>query len=201
MYLSVNSIFQKSFPFPTIILGMWIGIGIPVILSAATPAITSTPAIPLEQVQEVLIETLALTERGLQDSTAILQSSSVNAWLRQASLRSTTSIPPTISLCGSNAKNGRTRTGPSKHRKRQSSPIDGFSALEGPSLPYFLSEPGQTLPLEPGKCARRLKNPGKPPKPQGPPIAACMPCKSYRSNSHRMNSPCTWQLNGARPIV
>lgn len=71
MYLPANSIFQKSFPYTTIILGLWIGIGIPVLLSAASPAVTSTPAVPLEQVQQVLIETLALTERGLQDSTAI----------------------------------------------------------------------------------------------------------------------------------
>ena len=131
MYLAVNSIFKKSFPFPTIILGMWIGIAIPVILSAATPAVTSTPAISLQQVQDVLIETLALTERGLQDSTAIHQV--VSERLAQAGFTPIHDInSPHDIIVRVKCEERKTRTGPSKHRK-SSHPLSTASRLwKGP---------------------------------------------------------------------
>ncbi len=38
MYSPANSIFPQSFPFATIILGLWVGIGMPVTLSAGVTA-------------------------------------------------------------------------------------------------------------------------------------------------------------------
>ena len=77
-----QSIFPQSVPYTTILLGLCLWMGMPAILSAEPPAPLKPTAVPLEQIQGVLIEALALTERGLQDSTGIHQA--VSARLAQA---------------------------------------------------------------------------------------------------------------------
>ena len=116
MYLPANSIFPQSFPFATLILGLWIGIGMPVILSAASSTVTSTPAVPLEEVQHVLIETLALTERGVQNSTIFQQV--VSERLAQAGFTPVHEVNmPHDIIVRVKCEERKTRTGPSKHRK------------------------------------------------------------------------------------
>jgi hypothetical protein len=131
MYLPANSIFQKSFPYTAIILGLWIGFGLPVLLSAASPVVTSTPAVPLQQVQQVLIETLALTERGLQDSTAIHQI--VSERLAQVGFTPIHDInTPHDIIVRVKCEERKTRTGPSKHRQSRH-PLSTASRLwKGP---------------------------------------------------------------------
>jgi hypothetical protein len=116
MHLPANSIFPQSFPFATIILGLWIGIGMPVILSAGSPALASTPPAPLEQVQHVLIETLALTEKGVQDSALLQQV--VSERLVQAGFTPIRDInSPHDIILRVKCEEQKTQTGPSKHRK------------------------------------------------------------------------------------
>ena len=116
MYWPANSIFLQSFPFATIILGLWIGIGMPVIISAASPAVTSAPAVPLEQVQHVLIETLALTEKGVQDSAIFQQV--ISERLAQAGFTPVHDInTPHDIIVRVKCEERKTRKGPSKHRK------------------------------------------------------------------------------------
>ena len=51
-------------PYVKAILGIWLYVGM---------SLSNAQAVPLEQVQRVLIETVALTEKGLQDSTSLRQ--------------------------------------------------------------------------------------------------------------------------------
>jgi len=116
MHLPANIIFPQTFPFATIILGLWIGIGMPVIISAASPAVTSAPAVPLEQVQHVLIETLALTEKGVQDSAIFQQV--ISERLAQAGFTPVHDInTPHDIIVRVKCEERKTRKGPSKHRK------------------------------------------------------------------------------------
>ncbi len=75
-----------------------------------------TTAVPLEQVQNLLIETLALTERGLQDSTALRQT--VSERLAQAGFTPILekSTPHDI-LIRIKCEERKSQTGPSQHRK------------------------------------------------------------------------------------
>jgi hypothetical protein len=132
MYWPANSIFPQSFPFATIILGLWIGIGMPAILSAGSPAVTSTPAVPLEQVQHVLIETLALTEKGVQDSSILQQV--VSERLAQAGFTPVHDINTLHDIIVRvKCEERKTWTGPSKHRK-SSHPSAAASRLwKGPA--------------------------------------------------------------------
>ena len=116
MYLPANSIFPQTFRFATIICGLWIGMGPPVILSAESPALTSTPAIPLEQVQHVLIETIAITEKGVQDSAIFQQV--VSERLAQAGFTPVHDInSPHDIIVRVKCEERKTWSGPSKHRK------------------------------------------------------------------------------------
>ncbi len=116
MYLPAHSIFPQSFPYTSIIFTLWIGMGIPGILSAASPATINTPAVPLEQVQLVFIETLALTEKGVQDSAIIQQV--VSKRLAQAGLTPIHEVnTPHDIIVRVKCEERKTRTGPSKHRK------------------------------------------------------------------------------------
>jgi len=127
-----HSIFPESVPYATILLGLCLWIGMPAILSAEPPAPINPAAVPLEQVQHVLIETLALTERGLQDPTAIHQA--VSERLAQAGftpvLDSNTPHDITVRV---KCEERKTRTGPSKHRKG-GHPLSSASRLwKGPA--------------------------------------------------------------------
>ena len=116
MYLPANSIFPQSFAFATIILGLWIGIGMPGTLSAGSPALTSTPPVPLEQVQHVLIETVALTEKGVQDSALLQQV--VSERLAKTGFTPVRDInSPHDIILRVKCEERKTQTGPSKHRK------------------------------------------------------------------------------------
>jgi len=142
MYWPANSIFPQSFPFATIILGLWIGIGMPATVSAGSPAVTSNSAVPLEQVQHVLIETLALTERGLQNSAALHQV--VSERLAQAGFTPVHDVNmPHDILVRVKCEERKTWTGPSKHRKG-SQPLAAASRLwKGPACHISYRYQGQ----------------------------------------------------------
>ena len=63
--------FQRIRPYVTITLAACWFFALFITLSAAQPAASTPPEVPLNEIQHVLITTLALTERGVQDSTAI----------------------------------------------------------------------------------------------------------------------------------
>ena len=108
--------FPQSVPYATILFVLCVWMGMPAILSAEPPAPLNPTSVPLEQIQEVWIEALALTERGLQDSTAIHQA--VSAQLAQAGF---TPVPdgnrPHDITVRVKCEERKSRTGPSKHRK------------------------------------------------------------------------------------
>jgi hypothetical protein len=111
-----HSMFPQSVPYATILFVLCVWMGMPAILSAEPQAPITPVAIPLEQIQEVWIEALALTERGLQDSTAIHQA--VSERLAQAGF---TPVPdgnrPHDITVRVKCEERKSRTGPSKHRK------------------------------------------------------------------------------------
>ena len=108
--------FPQSFPYTTTILGLWWFLGMAATLSAEPPAFTHKSAVPLEQVQQVLIETLALTERGLQDSSTLQQV--VSERLAQAGFTPVLEVnTPHDIMVRVKCEERKTWTGPSKHRK------------------------------------------------------------------------------------
>ena len=111
-----HSMFPQSVPYTTIIFGLCVWMGMPAILSAESPAPINPTAVPLEQIQEVWIEALALTERGLQDSTGIHQA--VSAQLAEAGFTPVLDgkMPQDITV-RVKCEERKSRTGPSKHRK------------------------------------------------------------------------------------
>ena len=116
MYLSALSKFLRPFSFPILMFYLSLGLGSPSILSAAPQAITSPPSIPLEQVQHIRIETLALTERGLQNSDKLKQVISQ----RLAAVGFTPTFDrnsPHDIVVRVKCEERKARTGPSKHRK------------------------------------------------------------------------------------
>ena len=108
-------IFPQSVPYATI-TGFWWFLILPLTVSAGPPAITPLPEISLEKVQHVLVETLALTERGLQDSTAIHQV--VSERLAQTGFTPVSDVksPHDITV-RVKCEERKTQTGLSKHRK------------------------------------------------------------------------------------
>lgn len=110
MSLRILHMFSQS------ILCTVLSLGISVIASAEPPLATSTSSTPLEQIQHVLIETLALTERGLQDSTAIHQT--VSDRLAQAGFTplNDATMPHDV-VVRAKCEERKTWAGPSKHRK------------------------------------------------------------------------------------
>ncbi len=132
MYWPANSIFPQSFPFATIVLGLWIGIGMPGTLSAGSPALTSTPPVPLEQVQHVLIETLALTEKGVQDSSIFQQV--VSKRLAEAGFTPVHDMnSPHDIIVRVKCEERKTWTGPSKHRKGSHPSASASRLWKGPA--------------------------------------------------------------------
>ncbi len=142
MYWPANSIFPHSLPFATTIVGLWIGIGMPVIVSAGSPAVTNSAAVPLEQVQHVLIETLALTERGSQDSVALHKV--VSERLAQAgfTLVPDVNMPHDI-LVRVKCEERKTWTRPSKHRKGSQPSASASRLWKGPACHISYRYQGQ----------------------------------------------------------
>ena len=136
-------IFPQSFPFATIILGMWLWIGIPVTISAAPQPVTSTQVVSLEQVQHVRIETLALTERGLQDSAPLQQV--VSERLAQAGFTPVHKVNmPHDIIVRVKCEERKTRTGPSKHRKGGHSVSTVSRLWKGPACSISYQHQGET---------------------------------------------------------
>ena len=136
-------IFPQSFPFATIILGMWLWIGIPVTISAAPQPVTSTQMVSLEQVQHVRIETLALTERGLQDSAPLQQV--VSERLAQAGFTPVHKVNmPHDIIVRVKCEERKTWTGPSKHRKGGHSVSTVSRLWKGPACSISYRHQGKT---------------------------------------------------------
>ncbi|MGD9851307.1 MAG: HEAT repeat domain-containing protein [Nitrospirales bacterium] len=97
------------------------GMGFSSSVSAQHPAQGEQPNHPLAQAQTILIEGVALTERGLQDPRTILQS--VTEQLRNAGW-SVVSKPdlPHDAVVRVKCEERQTWTGPSKHRRTGSTP-------------------------------------------------------------------------------
>lgn len=116
MYLPAHFIFPQILSFTTILFGLSLWIGTPIIHSAEPPAPMNPISVPLEKVQRVLIETLALTERGIQESSAIQQV--VSDRLAKAGFTPLTqATSPHDIIVRVKCEERKTRTGPSKHRK------------------------------------------------------------------------------------
>lgn len=132
MPFRLSRIVPQTWPYTTIILGLGWVLGMSVIVSADPQAVTDSSAVSLEQVQHVLIETLALTERGLQDSTTLHQV--VGERLAQAGFTpvSDANTPHDITV-RVKCEEQKTWTGPSKYR-RGSHPSASASRLwKGPA--------------------------------------------------------------------
>ena len=107
--------FPQSFSY-AIIFGLWLWLGMPVTVSAAPSPVIGSPAVPLEQVQYVHIETLALTERGLQDAATLQQV--VSERLAQAGFTPVDKArSPHDIIVRVKCEERKTRTGPGRHRK------------------------------------------------------------------------------------
>ncbi len=108
--------FLPSCPYATIILGFGWFLGFFLSVSGAQPTMNTTPEVPLNEIQHVLITTLALTERGLQDSASINQV--VSKRLEQAGFSPVTDakMPHDITV-RVKCEERKSKTGPGKHRK------------------------------------------------------------------------------------
>ncbi|MDH5563505.1 MAG: HEAT repeat domain-containing protein [Nitrospirota bacterium] len=116
MPLSIQSLALQSFPYATIILSLWIWMGFPAILSAAPLTDTRSQIVPLEQVQHVFVETLALTERGVQEFPTLQQV--VSDRLAQAGFIPVHKVTaPHDIIVRVKCEERKTWTGPSQHRK------------------------------------------------------------------------------------
>ncbi len=105
-----------SFPYGTMILGLSWFFGVSMTVSIAQPAVNTTPEVPLNEIQHVLITTLALTERGLQDSSSIHRV--VSTRLEQAGFNpvADAKMPHDITV-RVKCEERKSKTGPGKHRK------------------------------------------------------------------------------------
>ena len=132
MHSPTISSFPQSFPYATILLSLWLWMGTPGIISAAPTAVTSTQGVPLEQVQHVLVETLALTERGVQDFPTLQQV--VSDRLAQAGFSPVHEVTaPHDIIVRVKCEERKTWTGPSQHRK-DGHPLSTVSRLwKGPT--------------------------------------------------------------------
>ena len=138
----LSRIFPQSFPYTTIFL--WLGwvLGMPGTLLGEPPAVTNSSAVPLAQIQHVLIETLALTEKGLQDSATIHQV--VSERLAQAGFTpvSDANTPHDITV-RVKCEEQKTWTGPSKHRKGSHPSAAASRLWKGPACHISYHQQGQ----------------------------------------------------------
>ncbi len=124
--------FLPSCPYATIILGLCWFLGVSITLSNAQPAVNTTPEVPLNEIQHVLITTLALTERGLQDSTGIHHV--VSTRLEQAGFSpvADAKMPHDITV-RVKCEERKSKTGPGKHRKGGHAMSSGSRLWQGPA--------------------------------------------------------------------
>ena len=109
-------IFPAARPYVTITFGLWWFLGVSITLSTAQPAVHTRPEVPLNEVQHVLITTLALTERGVQDSTAIHETVSTQLEHAGFSTVADAKMPHDI-MVRVKCEERKSKTGPGKHRR------------------------------------------------------------------------------------
>ena len=131
-----------TLPYTPIILGfVWV-LGLSATVLAEAPPIPNNSAMPLAKIQQVLIETLALTERGLQDSTTLQQV--VSERLAQAGFTpvSDAKMPHDVTL-RVKCEEQKTWTGPSKHRKGSHPSASASRLWKGPACHISYNQQGQ----------------------------------------------------------
>ena len=132
MQAQYSRIFSQFASYATIIGGLWWLLGTPATTSAKPQADTHTSDVSLNQVQNVFIETLALTERGLQDSTAIHQI--VSERLAQTGYTPVSDLKsPHDIMVRVKCEERKTQTGPSKHRKGSHTSAAASRLWKGPA--------------------------------------------------------------------
>ncbi len=127
----ILGVFPPSFAYTTSLFVLLLSLGMHSTLSAAPLAATRTSAVPLEHVQHVLIKTLALTERGLQDSSALRQV--VAEIFTQAEFTPVLNVDtPYDIMVQVKCEERKTRTGRSKHRRSGHSSTSASRLWKGP---------------------------------------------------------------------
>jgi hypothetical protein len=136
-------IFPQLFSYVTIILGLCLWLDTPITVSAAPPPDTNTQVVSLEQIQHIRIETLALTERGVQDSSILQQV--VSKRLTQAGFTPVQEINrPHDVIVRVKCEERKTRTGPSQHRKSGHSLLSASRLWKGPACSITYRQQGNT---------------------------------------------------------
>ncbi len=135
-------IFAPSCPYVTVILGLYWFLSVSITLSNAQPDGIRTREMPLNEIQHVLITTLALTERGLQDSTAIHDV--VSTRLNQAGFSPVTDAKmPHDVIVRVKCEERKSKTGPGKHRKGGHATSTGSRLWQGPACRISYRQPGK----------------------------------------------------------
>ncbi len=139
----LRHIFPSSRPYVTIILGLCWFFGVSTTLSTAQPAVNKTPEVPLNKIQHVLVTALALTERGLQDSTDIQHV--VSTRLEQAGFTpvADAKIPHDITV-RVKCEERKSKTGPGKHRKGGHAMSTTSRLWQGPACRISYRQPGRS---------------------------------------------------------
>lgn len=116
MFTVMSSVLSQAITYTILVLGFGLGIGISIPFSVAASSVINTPAVPLQKIQQVRVETLALTERGLQDSSSLHQV--VGKRLTQAGFTPVHDAnTPSDVVVRVKCEERKTQTGPSRHRK------------------------------------------------------------------------------------
>jgi hypothetical protein len=140
--LQTHSNHPQSIPYATLILGLWWFLGMSLTVSAEPSNVTNSASVPLEQVQRVLIETLALNERGVQDSATIHQI--VSERLSQAGFTPVPNVTtPHDIRVRIKCEERKTWTGPSKHRKGSHPSAAASRLWKGPACHISYRYQGQ----------------------------------------------------------
>ena len=128
-------------PCSTLIIGLVWVLGTSSTVLAESSAPSTISPMPLAQVQHVLIQTLALTERGLQDSAALQQV--VSERMAQAGFTpvSDATLPHDITL-RVKCEEQKTWAGPSKHRKGSHPSAAASRLWKGPACHFSYNQEG-----------------------------------------------------------
>ncbi len=137
------SFFSQLFSYVTIILGLWLWIDSPLTVSAISPPGTNTQVVSLEQIQHVRIETLALTEKGVQDSSTLQQV--ISERMAQAGFTPVhqDNMPYDI-IVRVKCEERKTWTGPTQHRKSGHSLLTASRLWKGPACSISYRQQGNT---------------------------------------------------------
>ncbi len=142
MLTQLIHIFPSSRPYVTIILGLCWFFGVFTTVSTAQPAANKTPDTPLNEIQHVLVTALALTERGLQDSTNIQHV--VSTRLEQAGFTPVTDAKIAHDITVRvKCEERKSKTGPGKHRKGGHATSTGSRLWQGPACRISYRQPGK----------------------------------------------------------